>query len=269
LAGISNAFVSKLNADGSALLYSTYLGGSDEDGGQVIAVDAQGKGYVTGVTISGNFPTTPGAFQTAYGGGYDAFVAKITFPNGPILALKPSTLSFLLLRTVKTTSLPHTIKLTNVGSGELHITGITLTGPDPGDFAQSNNCPATVAGGASCLITVTFMPTAQGVHTASVSIADSAPGSPQTLPLTGRGTFFEWSPRSLNMGDQKVGTSSAPRTVTLTNAGPAPITLFSIEMVGAFDFSETNDCVSRLNPGATCTIHVTFTPLAVGSRLAG
>ena len=168
-----------------------------------------------------------------------------------------------------TTSLPHTVKLTNTSGGELAITGITLTGPDPGDFAQSNNCPPTVASGASCLITVTFTPTAQGVRTASVSITDSAAGSPQTVPLTGRGTFFEWSPRSVNMGDQKVGTSSAGVTVTLSNAGTAPITLYSIEMAGVNpgDFSQTNNCGSSLKAGASCTMQVTFTPTAVGARL--
>jgi hypothetical protein len=183
--------------------------------------------------------------------------------------LSPASVAFPLLRTVGTTSLPHTVKLTNVGSGDLDITGITLTGPEPGDFAQSNNCSSTVTVGASCLITVTFTPTAQGVRTASVSITDNAPGSPQTVPLTGRGSFFEWSPRSLNLGDQKIGTSSAARTVTLNNPGPAPITLFSIGITGvnAGDFTQTHTCGSSLNPGASCTIEVTFTPTAVGGRI--
>jgi Abnormal spindle-like microcephaly-assoc'd, ASPM-SPD-2-Hydin len=187
----------------------------------------------------------------------------------PGVSLRPASAPFLVLRTVGTTSPTQTVKLTNVGSGQLDITGITVTGPDAGDFAQSNNCPPTVASGASCLITVTFTPTAQGLRTASVSIADNAPGSPQTVPLTGRGTSFQWSPRSLNMGDQPVGTSSGARTVKLTNAGTAPITLFSIEIGGVNpgDFAQTNTCGGSLNPGASCTIQVTFTPTAVGGRL--
>ncbi len=75
--GNDDAFVSKLNATGSALVYSTYLGGSDGEGGSDIAVDAAGNAYVTGYTYSSNFPTTPGAFQTAYGGNVDAFVSKL------------------------------------------------------------------------------------------------------------------------------------------------------------------------------------------------
>jgi hypothetical protein len=75
--GNSDAFVSKLNAAGSALVYSTYLGGSSSDYGSAIAVDASGNAYVTGYTWSTNFPTA-GALQPGHGGGYsDAFVAKL------------------------------------------------------------------------------------------------------------------------------------------------------------------------------------------------
>jgi hypothetical protein len=268
--GNGNAFISKLNAAGSALLYSTYLGGTGGDGGSGIAVDAAGNAYVAGGAGS-DFPTTPGAFQTTFAGFGDAFISKFCFATGgvPAVRLTPGSVSFPVLRIVETTSLSRKVRVTNVGCGELDVAGITVTGPDPGDFAQSNNCTPTVASGGSCVITVTFTPTAQGVRTASVSITDSAPGSPQTVRLTGRGTFFEWSPRSLNMGDHKVGTSSAARTVTLTNAGTTPITLFSIEMGGVNpdDFTQTNTCGSSLNPGASCTIQVTFTPTAVGSRL--
>ena len=59
----SDAFVTTLAADGSALVYSTYLGGSADDSGQGIAVDASGSAYVTGSTLSPNFPATPGAFD--------------------------------------------------------------------------------------------------------------------------------------------------------------------------------------------------------------
>jgi len=68
-----------MNTTGSALLYSTYLGGSDFDWGYGIALDPTGSMYVTGATSSTNFPTTAGAFQTSFGGGrYDAFVAKFS-----------------------------------------------------------------------------------------------------------------------------------------------------------------------------------------------
>lgn len=74
------AFVAKFNAAGSALVYSTYLGGDgdgDHDTGYGIAVDSTGRAFVTGATDSADFPTTAGAFQRVYGGSMDAFVTKL------------------------------------------------------------------------------------------------------------------------------------------------------------------------------------------------
>lgn len=74
--GFTDVFVTKLNPTGSALVYSTYLGGSNVDQGFGIAVDSSGNAYVTGETSSHDFPTTPGAYRTI-GGFDDAFVAKL------------------------------------------------------------------------------------------------------------------------------------------------------------------------------------------------
>src|SRR5262249_263144 len=88
LAGGADAFVAQFDNTGAAL-YCTYLGGTgDEDFAALgsIAVDSQGKIYVTGPTSSANFPTTAGAFQTAFGGGtHDAFVAKLDPANASSL----------------------------------------------------------------------------------------------------------------------------------------------------------------------------------------
>jgi hypothetical protein len=72
-----NAFVTKLNPGGTALVYSTYLGGSGVDFGRGIVVDSAANAYITGMTSSSNFPTTPGAFQTTFGGTANAFVTKL------------------------------------------------------------------------------------------------------------------------------------------------------------------------------------------------
>jgi uncharacterized protein (TIGR03437 family) len=77
----NNVFVTKWSADGSQILYSTYLGGSGGDGATGIAVDARGSAYVTGLTSSPDFPTTSGAFQTKLTGSQDIFVAKLS-PDG-------------------------------------------------------------------------------------------------------------------------------------------------------------------------------------------
>ena len=75
-------FVTKLNADGTGLVFSTYWGGNNTDYGRGVALDSLGNVYVTGITYSNNFPTTSGAFKTTLGtGDIDAFVAKFS-PNG-------------------------------------------------------------------------------------------------------------------------------------------------------------------------------------------
>ncbi|MGD0629306.1 MAG: chitobiase/beta-hexosaminidase C-terminal domain-containing protein [Terracidiphilus sp.] len=94
---VSNAFVAKLNPTGSALLYSTYLGGSgleisafnkDGDSASGLAIDASGDAYVTGIAFSSNFPVTSGAYQTTNNGSanktYNAFVTELN-PTGAAL----------------------------------------------------------------------------------------------------------------------------------------------------------------------------------------
>lgn len=83
-----NAFVTKLSASGSTLLYSTYLGGGGPGEGSGIAVDCAGNAFVTGTTRSQDFPATPGAFQRSFAGGFpqgDGFVAKLNASGSSLL----------------------------------------------------------------------------------------------------------------------------------------------------------------------------------------
>jgi hypothetical protein len=84
LGGSIDAFVTKLNSTGTALVYSTYVGGTTAERGYAIAIDSGGNAYLTGPTDSTNFPTTAGAYQTTYGGSADAFVTKLN-PAGSAL----------------------------------------------------------------------------------------------------------------------------------------------------------------------------------------
>jgi hypothetical protein len=80
----SNVYVTKLNADGSALIYSTFIGGMNHDEGYAIALDDSENAYITGVTDSIDYPTTPGAYKTNLGGYNDGFVTKLN-ANGSAL----------------------------------------------------------------------------------------------------------------------------------------------------------------------------------------
>jgi len=84
LGGATDTFVAKVSADGSHLLYATYLGGSDADVGYGIAVDAAGSAYVTGDTRSGDFPLVA-PWQPKLGGAADVFVAKLSSDGSRLL----------------------------------------------------------------------------------------------------------------------------------------------------------------------------------------
>ena len=83
--GFGDAFVAKLNSAGSALVYSTYLGGNGDDSGRAIATDSGGNVYIIGGAGSSSFPTTVNAFQSTYGGGGDAFVTKLNAAGSALL----------------------------------------------------------------------------------------------------------------------------------------------------------------------------------------
>jgi hypothetical protein len=82
--GAQDVFVTKLNPGGTALVYSTYLGGTRNEYGYAIAVDSDENAYVTGATASLDFPTTPGAYDTTTTGSSDAFIVKLN-PTGSAL----------------------------------------------------------------------------------------------------------------------------------------------------------------------------------------
>src|ERR1022692_4160859 len=106
------------------------------------------------------------------------------------------------------------------------------------------------------------------IHTSggTLTITDNSAGSPHTVQLTGTGgqPSVVPSPATLSFASQSIGTSSPAQTVTLTNAGALSAQITQIQVSG--DFAETNTCPLTLNPTATCTIQVTFTPTASGTR---
>lgn len=191
LTGAENAYVSVLNPNGSGLVYSTYLGGSDSDSGRGIAVDGRGNAFVTGITWSSGFPTTPRAFDRVCGtdgacnGASDAFVAKVSPPNAPALTFSPAGLSF-GDQAIGATSPPQTVTLRNMGSALLDVRRVSTVPPH--EFAQTNTCGQAVGPGDTCMITVRFTPSKRGARKGFVHIIDNATPAEEQIPLTGKGT---------------------------------------------------------------------------------
>jgi Abnormal spindle-like microcephaly-assoc'd, ASPM-SPD-2-Hydin/Beta-propeller repeat len=263
-AGAFDAWVAEINSTGSVLLYSTYLGGSGTEYGgatNVLAIDKQlpPNVYVTGYTDSTDFPVTAGSLQAQNAGENDGFVTK--FAPSPNIGLSAG-LNF-GNENDGTTSAPQTITVTNTGNENLNVTNVSITGPNSGDFNQTNTCTTnSVAPQSTCTITVTFTPSITGNESASVSLTDNAPASPQAVSLTGfgigSGPAVELSATSLTFPLTLVGTQSKAQTVTLTNVGNATLTISNI--APSANFTETNTCGTSVAVNGSCTITITFKP---------
>ncbi len=184
---------------------------------------------------------------------------------GPVVKLSSLVLNF-GNQVVGTTSAGKTVTLKNNGTLALNISSITVNG----NFSQTNTCGSSVAVGASCTITIQFSPTVIGDRTGVVTIADNAGPPTQTIHLFGTGTDVSLSTLSLTFAPQKVGTTSPPSSIRLTNVGRTTLTFssFTISGVNGADFNQGNNCGTNLLGGHSCTISVTFTPTATGTRNA-
>ena len=176
------------------------------------------------------------------------------------VTLTPATLSF-GTQVVSTTSAAKNITLKNGLTVALSISAIAATG----DYAQTNTCGTSLIAGASCSISVTFTPTTTGARSGAITVTDSASNSPQTASLTGSGVLpVALTPVSDGFGNVVVSVTSAAKNSILKNNQTVALSITSIALTG--DFAQTNNCGTSVAAGASCTISVTFTPTATGSR---
>jgi hypothetical protein len=199
------------------------------------------------------------------------------------VTLNPTSVPF-NTQLVGTTSATTDVQLTNSGSSTINVTSITLTGTSPGDFvlaAPASGSPAcsfaasSINAGSSCFFGVRFKPTATGARSASVSVADDAPDSPQAIALTGTGMVVpavSLSAASFAFGNVNVGDSAAASPpITLTNSGNGPLTITSFTLTGtdAGQYTQTNTCPvspATLAAGANCTVTPKSQPISTGAK---
>jgi hypothetical protein len=192
-----------------------------------------------------------------------------TAAAAPVATLTPTTVAF-GNQAVSTTSSAQTVVLSNTGNASLTGIAVSLTGANPGDFADTSACGTTLAAGASCNISVTFTPASAANFTATLSVADNAAGSPQTASLTGTGTttpvpVATLTPSTVAFGNQTVGTTSAAQTLTLSNTGNAVLNITSITPAGAPFTQVSSTCGATLAASASCTLSYAFSPTATGN----
>jgi sugar lactone lactonase YvrE len=175
---------------------------------------------------------------------------------------------------VQVTSAPLAATLTNTGTTSLTGIAPTITGANPSDFAIStgaNACGATLAAGSSCSIYVTFTPASAASFSATLSVADSATGSPQTSSLTGTGTApVAALSAPVAFPNTPTGTTAIALAATLSNTGNAALNNIVPTITGAnpSDFAISTGagaCGASLAAGSSCKIYVTFTPASATS----
>ena len=132
------------------------------------------------------FSAALGVSDDAAGSPQLAQLAGVGINPSPAISLSPASYSFSATN-IGSTSSPQTFTLANSGTAALELSSLSLSGPNPGDFTESNTCGESVNAGSNCIITVSFAPKAKGVRTATVSIADNAADSPQSISLSGTG----------------------------------------------------------------------------------
>jgi pseudomonalisin len=146
-----------------------------------------------------------------------------TSTSAPSALLSPSAVTF-GNQVVGTTSSSQTVTVTNTGNAAMNISAISLQGANTSDFPSTTTCPnpGSLAAGQNCVLTITFMPSAAGVRTASIAISDNASGSPQTISLLGTGTSVAAPPTVL-----QALTSNVSGVVNGSCSTPAQVSSFS------------------------------------------
>ena len=186
-------------------------------------------------------------------------------PFAPAVTLAPAALNFGEQAT-GTTSAAQSITLTNSGTIWLNVASIGVTG----NFAQTNDCPATLLVSESCTINVTFAPTATGVASGTLTITSDAASSPDTVALSGTGTAPPTPvlalPASYDFGTQQIGATGGPAIFMPSPGSMAPVTIGTVTVAGdGFSLAE-NTCGGALNFGQICGITVEFAPTSVGAK---
>ncbi|MCG3194070.1 MAG: hypothetical protein DIJKHBIC_03327 [Thermoanaerobaculia bacterium] len=275
--GNSDAFVAKVNTTGTGLLFSTFLGGSDNDLGYAIALDALGSAYVTGLTDSSDFPASPGAFQdsTPSGDG-SVFVAKLTFNQAPtitpfamVTVPRGATTNVLVATVTDPDTVPPGLFVTATGApAGITVANFVLTPTTPGHYNVTADiiaaCNAAAMGPVNLQVTDGIAAPAAGSFT--LNTTDAAAGATLTggatlcagetttlsVALTGTGPWsLTWSDGFVQSG---ITTSPATRVVT-----PAVTTTYTITAV-----SGANGCAGTATGSALVTVNPRPTAAVTG-----
>ena len=201
------------------------------------------------------------------------FYAPTCPSSSPVLQAAPAALTFGPTN-VGSTGGPFAVTVTNVGGAD--ATGVSLTNTNATEFIVSPGnipCTGTIPATGSCFFSVTFQPSATGARSANITVNRSG-GPGVTIGASGTGTSSSPPPGQLSMtnavnaGNQTVGTTSAAKTVSVTNSGGVAVSVSSVNSSNPSEFAITNSTCATVNPSTSCSFSFTFKPGTAGLRTA-
>lgn len=251
--------VSAISASGNYLESDTCVGNSVQPG-STCTVSAQFAPSVLGVnngwlTLSDNAPGSPHLIEASGSGASPLTLSPATFAFGTVV--------------VGSGSAPQTLTLINYLGTTVNFS-YSASGSYTAVAGGANPCGTSLTGGSQCTLQVTFSPATNGILNGAVSVVSNAANSPQAAGLFGTGSGGSAPPLSfqsttLTFGSVLVGTTSAAKTVLVTNVSGSPVTISSV--TASADFS-VSGCVGTLAAGKQCKVTVKFTP-TLGAPLSG
>ncbi|HEV2578044.1 MAG TPA: choice-of-anchor D domain-containing protein [Acidobacteriaceae bacterium] len=224
---------------------------------------------VTTLEAAPNMPTGDGRLGMLRAGTYGRGLWQIpllgaTTTTAPAITLSATTLNF-GAQPVSTQSSPQTITVTSSGNAPVTFSEEDVTG----DFVEHDTCIGqTLAVGASCTFSISFAPTQTGSRTGNLLIDANIPGGQATVSLNGIATApasIVLTPAALTFPATIVNQTAAAQIITVANTGANPATLNSPSITGDFSIAAST-CTATLAAQTACSISISFTPTASGTR---
>lgn len=241
-----NCFVSKIKADGSKLLYSTYLGGTGINYGKDIALDSSISVIMTGYTSSDDFPVTNDSYDTSYNGDNDVFVTNLNIGNGEPNISSSGDLTFPLLLCYPS-YLDSTLTIINTGTAFLGLTGARLSGQDSSDFSiiEPVNMPILIHPYDSVKFIIRFTPSKPiGTEKTTLVISNNSSKSQYIINLTARKDSISFNVDSLDTDTIFIDLG----TICPDNKKDTTITIFNKSSIGTTLHIENNDPKIQITP---------------------
>jgi centrosomal CEP192-like protein/HYDIN/CFA65/VesB family protein/Ig-like domain-containing protein len=228
---------------------------------------ATAANYTTPATTTSDSGSTFSVVVNNAAGTATSTSATLTVNAAPAPAIQLSTTSINFLSVVVGNNMSQALIITNAGTATLTITQLTASGA--GFSVSGFSLPLNINAGQRTTINAVFAPLAAGTTSGGISIVSNAPTSPNTVSLIGTGTAATLTvginPTSLSFGSITTGTSSATKSVTITNTGNSSVTISQITASGAGFLLAGGSTPVTLSPAQSLSLGVQFSPTVSGS----